>query len=208
VAGIVTTHARRGGAGCDHRDVVVTLDGEAFAFDTGEGPLDALPWDADAKRQFVLLALRRLRALGLSLDAAVGRICCGEEATNVKQYLLLAKDVTKTNIGTSYVNVPVGANGERTLVEFTGCAEFRLVANVNMVGVGLLGIRVIRDGDSAVLYENAAIAGTNSAGEKELDTGWLAVPQGVNSLEVLRVQMKSQTGADDPVARRVVLLVR
>jgi hypothetical protein len=134
----------------------------------------------------------------------------------VKQYTLLAKDVTKTNIGTAYVNIPVGANGERSLVDFTGCTEYRIVLHVNMVGSGLLGFRLVRDSDSAVLYERATIPGTNSAGEKELDTandaeavnGWLPLPAAASGLAVVRIQAKSQTGADDPQFRRCLLLVR
>lgn len=209
MAGTVTAHARKHGPACDHRSVTVNLDGEAITLDAEERRLDEMAWDDDAKRQFILLGLKRLRVLGLALDDSVGRCCNGEEATNVKQYTLLAKDVTRTNIGTAYVNVPPGANGERSLVEFTGCTEFRLVLNANFPAgsVGPFGARVVRDSDNAVLYQNDAISATPS-GERELDTGWLPIPQGVNSLEVVRFQARSATAADDPVFRRCVILVR
>jgi hypothetical protein len=205
MAGICTNSIRRGGPTCDHRTITVLLDGESITLDTGEGDLDGMAWDDAAKKLFLRLGLKRLRALGLALDNAIGRVTNGEEATNVKQYMLLSKDVTKTNIGTAYVNVPPGLNGERSLVEFTGCTEFRLVANVNIVGTGNLQIRIVRDSDDAVLYESPNIS---TAGEKELDTGWLALPAAASGLGVVRVQAKSSVGADDPLFRRVIMLVR
>lgn len=205
MAGIVVTSVRKSGAGCDHRLVTVSLDSESFEVHTGEGELDAMPWTDAEKKQFILLGLKRLRVLGLALDDAPGRVCNGEEATNVKQYILLAKDVTKTNIGTAYVNIPIGANGERSLVEFTGCSEFRIVANVNVVGTGNLQMRVVRDSDSAVLFESGNITG---AGEKELDTDWQALPAAASGLALVRLQAKSSVGADDPLFRRAILLVR
>jgi hypothetical protein len=205
MAGICTGHLRKNGVNCDHRLVTVVLDGEEFIFDTGEGDLDRMPYGAEEKRQLALLCLRRLRADGLSLDNSVGRIFLGAEATNVKQYTLLSKDVTKTNIGTAYVNVPPGLNGERSLVEFTGCTEFRLVLHANLVGTGPWQARVVRDSDSAVLYESPSLT---QSGERELDSGWLALPGGINNLEIVRLQAKSITNADDPIFRRCILLVR
>ena len=205
MAGIVVGHLRKSGAGCDHRTVTVNLDGETFVIDTGEGELDDLPWGADEKRRFIVLGLKRLRALGLALDNSIGRVINGEEATNVKQFFLLAKDVTKTNIGTAYVNVPPGLNGERSLVEFTGCTQFRIVLNMNFVGTGPMNARVVKDSDNTVLFESANISG---AGEKELDTNWQSIPAGFSGLEIVRLQAKSNTATDDPVFRRCIMLVR
>jgi hypothetical protein len=205
MAGLCITSVRKGGAGCDHRALSVTMDGVPLAVDISEAELDALPWNAETQRQLVVLGLKRLRVLGLALDNAAGRVTNGEEATNVKQYLLLAKDVTKSNIGTAYVNVPIGLNGERSLVEFTGCTQFRLILNMNAIGTGAWGARVVRDSDNAVLFENAAITG---AGEKELDTDWQTLPAAASGLILVRLQGKSVTAADDPVFRRCVMLVR
>lgn len=205
MAGICTNSIRRSGAGCDHRTVTVLLDGESIEIDTGEGLLDAMPWGAEEKRQFLLLNAKRLRVAGLALDNAIGRVFGGDEGTNVKQYSLVTQNTTKSNIGLSYVNVPVGANGERTLVEFTGCTEFRLVLHANLVGTGPFGFRVVRDSDDAVLYENALIALT---GERELDTGILPLPAAATGLMYVRLQAKSMVAVDDPIVRRCVLLVR
>jgi hypothetical protein len=205
VAGICTNSTRQGGPGCDHRNVEVLLDGETLSVHTGERELDDIPWDDATKKHFILLGLKRLRVLGLELDSAIGRVTNGEEGNNVKQYALLMKDVTKTNIGTSYVNVPVGLNGERTLVDFTGCTQFRLILNMNAVGSGAWGARVVRDSDNAVLFENANITG---AGEKELDTDWQDLPAAANGPTLVRLQAKSTTAADDPVFRRCLMLVK
>lgn len=205
MAGICTNSTRRGGGSCDHRDVVVSLDGESITLDTGEHNLDSMAWGDAEKRQFVLLGLKRLRVLGLALDSAVGRITNGEEATNVKQFALLMKDVTRTNIGTAYVNVMNGANGERSLVEFTGCTQYRLIANANLVGTGPWRIRIVRDSDSAVLYESPDIT---QSGERELDTDWQTLPAEANGLALVRMQAKSNVAADDPVFRRCIMLVR
>lgn len=203
--GICTNSIRKSGPGCDHRIVTINLDGESVAIETGEGELDAIAWDAETKRQLLRLALKYWRQRGLSLDAAIGRVINGEEATNVKQYLLLGKDVTKTNIGTAYVNIPVGANGERSLVEFTGCTEFRLVCNANLVGTGPWNVRIVRDSDNAVLYESPNLT---QSGERELDTDWMPLPAAASGLGVVRAQAKSAVAADDPVFRRLVMLVR
>ncbi len=203
--GIVTASIRRSGAGCDHRTVTVNLDGSSFEIDTGEGVLDGMPWDADAKRQFILLGLRRLRALGLTLDDAVNRVTNGDEGSNVRSYDIITKDITKTNIGTAYVDVPAGANGERVLLDFTGCTQYRLILHANLVGSGPFGFRLVRDSDDAVLHENASIALTD---ERELDTDWQTLPAAASGLQLARLQAKSTTGADDPVVRRCILLVR
>ena len=205
MAGICTSSIRKSGPGCDHRTVTVVLDGEEFVLDTGEGALDAMSWTAEEKIQFILLGLKRLRTLGLALDNAVGLVTNGEEATNVKQYPIITKDITKTNIGTSYTNVCIGANGERSLVDFTGCTQYRLILHANLVGTGPFGFRLVRDSDSAVLHENASIALT---GERELDTGWQTIPAEASGPILVRLQAKSAVGSDDPIVRRCILGVR
>lgn len=154
------------------------------------------------------LLLRKLRQSGVPNPAAmIGRVVRGVEATNMKVYDLIAPGaaITKTNIGTSYVNISPRLNGERTLIDFTGCTQYRLVAFANLVGTGQWGLRVVRDSDSAVLHENANLG---AAGERELDTDWQALPAQAAGLIFVRVQGKSTTGADDPVFGSVRLAVR
>lgn len=154
--------------------------------------------------QFLRLALR---ARQLNLSTILNRVVVGEEATNVKAYNLLGPGltVTKNNIGITYVNVLPGLNGERTLVDCTGCTQYRFIATVNFVGTGPFGLRVVRDSDSAIFHAADAIALT---GERELDTDWQTLPAGFAGLELLRVQAKSIVATDDPVFRRVTLVVR
>ena len=154
--------------------------------------------------QFLRLALR---ARQLNLSTILNRVVVGEEATNVKAYNLLGPGltVTKNNIGITYVNVLNGLNGERTLVDCTGCTQYRFIATVNLVGTGPFGIRVVRDSDSTVFHAADTIAQT---GERELDTDWQTLPAGFAGVELLRVQAKSLVATDDPVFRRVTLVVR
>jgi hypothetical protein len=190
---------------CGHRVLTVALDGENFTLHVHNSTLDAETWDTAAKEAFLKLALRRARSLGLSMADALNRVFVGEEATNVKQYPLLGKDVTKTNIGTSYVNIPPGANGERTLIDLAGCTQFRAVLHANLVATGPFQIRIIRDSDSAVFYESPSLTQT---GERELDTDWQTLPVGFNNFEIVRLQGKSTTGSDDPIFRKCVLYTR
>jgi hypothetical protein len=202
MAGVVT--ASSACAGGNHGTLTVTYRGQSYQF-TG---LVHTPLTSDEIRTFLELGIRELRTSGLTFAQLLNRVCVGGEATNVKQYDFLGpgNTVTKTNIGTTYVNVLPGLNGERIPVDLTGVTEFRVFLTLNMVGVGPLRARIIRDGDSTVLYENTNI--NVAAGERELDTGWLTIPAGFNGVELLRWQMSSATATDDPVFRRCGLLVR
>lgn len=207
MAGIVTTSTRDGGSGCNHLSLVVDLDGESVEIKTGEhDPVWQAMLTTDEKRDMLRLLARWWKVKGGDLAAFVGRVLAGEEATNVKQYGVLTKDVTKTNIGTSYVNVPPGANGERTLIEFTGCTEFRIIVHAVMNGTGTHRMRIVRDSDDAVLYESANIAA--QAGEREFDTGVLALPAAATGLMYVRFQALSSVGSNDPIYRRCILMVK
>jgi hypothetical protein len=193
-------------SGCGHYNVTVTVDGVPVSVHIADTEM-LEPLTADELRTFVLLSMRRLRQKGVTLGQFINRVTHGEEATNVKTYNLIAPGsaITKTNIGAAYTNVLPGANGERSLIDFTGCTEFRVVLNANLVGTGQWGARVVKDSDSAVLFEQANLG---AAGERELDSGWQTIPAGFTGLEIVRLQAKSQTAADDPVFRRCVVLVR
>jgi hypothetical protein len=185
----------------------VSLDGENFTFSTGEGELDAMAWGDAEKRQLILLGLKRLRVAGLALDDSVGRVCNGDEGNNVKEYTFLGPGaaITKTNIGTSYVNICPGANGERILVDLTGCIQFRPFLTANLLATGPFQVRIVRDSDNTVFYESPSISQT---GERELDPGWTDLPAGFSGQEILRVQAKSATATDDPVFRRITMLLK
>lgn len=194
--------------GCGHFQLTVRRDdGSTRVVHIHQDDTVGAFTDAD-EALMVTLCAKRVRALyGVSLSQLVGRVIIGSEATNVKVYDFFGPGaaITKTNIGTNYVNVPVGLNGERILIDLTGCTQFRIIVSVNLVGTGPFGMRVVRDADNAVLFENASIALT---GERELDTDWQSIPITANNLEVVRFQAKSNTAADDPVFRRATLLLR
>lgn len=214
MAGIVTNSVRKSHATDGHRVVAVLLDGEEITHEFFDETFDALDWNEplpseiqrlSAKQIWAFLGLKKLRLSGVPIENFTGRVANGEEATNVKQYQLISKDITKTNIGTSYVNIPVGANGERSLVDFTGCTQYRIIMHANLVGIGPFGFRLVRDSDNAVLYENAAVALT---GERELDTDWQTLPAAAVGMFLVRLQAKSIVATDDPTIRRCVLGVR
>lgn len=208
MAGICTNSVRDGGVGCNHLTLTVDVDGATYTVKSGEHDAD---WNAALTTAEVQAMLRLLarwwKGKGSDLSAFIGRVLCGEEATNVKRYDFVAPGsaVTKTNIGSTYVDVLLGANGCRQLVDFTGCTEFRVIMNANLVGTGPFGARIVRDSDNAVLYENASIALT---GERELDTDWQPLPAAAVGLTIGRLQMKSATAADDPIVRRCQMFVR
>ena len=185
---------------CGHR--TLTIAGVTVSLHEN----DVAPLSQDELVQLYTLAVRHR---GVALASLLNRTVFGDEATNVKQYPFFGPGaaVTKTNIGTTYVNICPGANGERRLPDFTGCTEFRAVMHANLVAAGPFGLRIVRDSDNVVLYENATVALT---GERELDSGWLALPAPfANGGEIaIRAQAKSVTAADDPVFRSLTLGLR
>lgn len=200
--GICTNAVRDSGAGCEHLTLTVNLDGESVVIQTGHNdPLWSDSLSADEKRQLLRLLARWWKGKGHNLANFIGRVLAGEEGTNLRLYPIITKDITRTNVGTSYVNVANGANGERKYASFVGATQFRVRLWANLVGTGPFNFRVIRDGDSEVLYESPNITQT---GERELDTDWLSLPaafQNSSNGTLLRVQVKSAVAGDDPVIR-------
>jgi len=191
---------------CSHFTVSGVDESGPWSLSTHDSELQiALTMEEEATLRLFLL--RKLRQKGITIQQFIGRVVRGEEATNMKVYQLIGNGaaITKTNIGTSYVNISPRANGERTLIDFTGCTEYRIVARANLVGTGPFGLRVVRDSDNAVLYENANIALT---GERELDTDWQPLPVQASGLIFVRIQAKSVTASDDPVFGGVAMAVR
>lgn len=204
--GIVTSQSSCAGGG--HHSVTVTDGADVVTLAVDElSAQEALT--ADEKVQLYRLLVRRLRGTGLTLPQMLNRVLRGDEATNVKIYTFFGPGaaITKTNIGTSYVNIAPGLNGERIVVDFTGCTQFRFLLNANLIGAGQWGARCVRDSDNEVLIEQANLG---AAGERELDSDWQNLPAAFlgQGLMFLRVQGKSQTAADDPVFRRCELGLR
>lgn len=216
MAGICINSIPKSHATDGHRVVTVTLDGETITDEFFDEDFDALTWNdvlpsdwrtLTLKQIFVRLGVKKKRLEGVTFNQLIGRVTNGEEATNVKQYDFIAPGsaVTKNNIGTAYVDVLPGANGQRVLVDCTGCTQFRIVVTANLVATGPFQARVVKDSDSMVLYESPSLTQT---GERELDTDWQTLPAWATGMEVLRLQAKSATASDDPVFRRCVMLLR
>ena len=157
----------------------------------------------------LLLRKLTLRYRNIALGSMLNRLVVADEATNVKIYPFFGPGatITKTNIGTSYVNICLGLNGERLPVDLTGCTQYRFILHANVVGTGQLGVRVVRDSDLTVLHESANVG---AAGEREGDTDWQTLPAVFQNAGIvfLRAQAKSTVGADDPVFRSLKLGLR
>lgn len=186
---------------CSHR--IITVAGRTYHLHESEVQQ---PLSNDELDVFIKLAIRHK---GTSLALLLNRVVWGDEATNMKLYQFFGPGaaITKTNIGTNYVNIPAGLNGERIVADFTGCTEFRLMLHANLIGIGQFGARIIKDSNSDILIDAPNLG---AAGERELDSDWQALPAAFQGqgLLFLRAQAKSQTAADDPVFRSLTLALR
>jgi hypothetical protein len=185
---------------CSH--FVVTIDGVNVHLNTAE--LTAL--NADELQVLWKLAIRHK---GVALAQLLNRVVLGDEGSNVKIYPFFGPGaaITKTNIGTTYVNICPGLNGEPLVADFTGCTEYRVRLYANLVGTGQFGARILRVGTSDVLHDAPNLG---AAGERALDTGWIALPAAFVGQTILELvaQGKSQTAADDPIFRYMALGLR
>lgn len=204
--GICTAIVREGVAGCGHLNVTVSIGGQSVTLHLHESELDEI--DLQGR---VRAGLKRLKDAGVSWDVMAGRCVEGEEATNVKQYTFCGPGaaIAMTNMrgagANNYANICPGLNGEWILVDLTGCTEFRPMLTGNLVAVGPFQFRIVRDSDNAVFYESPSVTQT---GERELDPGWVTIPDGFSGQEKLRIQARSAVATDDPVIRRAQLGVR
>lgn len=206
MAGIVLSYTRHlHGPNCTHGAAVVSLDGEQFTFQDDERDLAAMEFD---KRRFLRDTLYYWHVIkGVPLNAIAGRVCFGEEATNVKVYQFFGPGaaITKTNIGTAYVNICAGSGGEPIVADFTGCTQYRIRLYANLIGTGQWGAQVkMFNGAGDVLH---AAPNLGAAGERTVDSGWQNLPAAFlgQGLVELVAQAKSTTAADDPVFRSLSL---
>src|SRR3990167_4892391 len=130
---------------CSHFVVGGADESGPWSLQVAVGDLQ-VPLTPEENAELRRLLLKKIRQKGITIQQFIGRVVRGEEATNMKVYQLIGNgaSITKTNIGTSYVNISPRANGERTLIDFTGCAEYRIVARANLAGNGPFGLRVVR----------------------------------------------------------------
>lgn len=196
-------------SGCGHRVLTASKDGgPPVTLIAHESELLA-ELSAAEVLDMIRLGIRWRRQSGLTLAQLAHRVIVGDEATNVKIYQFFGPGaaIVKTDIGTAYVNICPGANGERQVADFSGCTEYKLMLHANLVGSGQIGARIVRDGDNEVLHEQANLNGT---GEVERETAWLPLPAAFlgQGQVFLRAQAKSTTAGDDPVFRSLKVGLR
>ena len=100
---------------------------------------------------------------------------------------------TKSNIGTSFVNVypQTNSNGKAILIDTDAFTTARLYVQWNKIGTGTQTCQVING--ATVLVSTNVVSGSN-------DSGFDAIPAGLlNTENAFRIQCKSTTSTDDPI---------
>lgn len=115
------------------------------------------------------------------------------------------KDATKTNIGSTAVNVYVGAAGEGQLVTFARYNQYRLAVWGNKVGTGNITAQLA---EVATPTNVLAVTYTGVAGEFVQDSGWLTLPAWANGETNLKPMALSSVATDDPIFRQFALYLR
>lgn len=115
--------------------------------------------------------------------------------------------VTKTNIGTSFVELSTA--GLRSKVDLTGFSECRIVAGVNKVGTGTQSWRIEYSTDQSNWSAlSAQVDDAGAAAERLLVGAFAAIPEGAKADVFIRATGKSTTSTDDPVVKSVSLHVK
>lgn len=103
--------------------------------------------------------------------------------------------ITKTNIGTSFVNVYTQTNsdGKSVQIDTNGKTEVKLYVLWNKVGSGTQTVQVLEVGTANVLISMNVVSGQNVS-------ALTAIPAGLaNAVKFYVLQAKSTTAADDPI---------
>ena len=103
--------------------------------------------------------------------------------------------ITKTNIGTSFVNVYTQTNsdGKSVQIDTNGKTEVKLYVLWNKVGSGTQTVQVLEVGTANVLISMNVVSGRNVS-------ALTAIPEGLaNAVKFYALQVKSTTAADDPI---------
>ena len=115
------------------------------------------------------------------------------------------KDITRTNIGTTLVNVYNGSGGEAQLVDFDSYHEGRFVIYANKVGSGNLTMRLVDTTNAANFVE---LIYTNAAGEFMLESNWVTLPAWATGQKTVKPMASSSVAQDDPIFRSFILYLR
>ena len=109
---------------------------------------------------------------------------------------------TKSNIGTSFVNVypQTNSNGKAILIDTDTFTTVRLQVQWNKVGSGTQTCQIING--ATVLVSTDVISGSN-------DSGFDAIPAGLlNAENSFIIQCKSTTGTDDPIFENAAIWMK
>ena len=176
--------------------------------------------DAFTSAQLLEAIIKRIRESGGPTDLTVGAVADGEflkrsgatviggsaGATVREQVEAVWTDqVTKTNIGTAYVDIyNAVAIGRPQFVDFAGMATFDAELIWDKVGTGTQAFRVVDADDVAnVLFELANVVdGQNDAG------GPTVLPAWATGKKRLKPQAKSTVAADDPIFFQCVVRLK
>jgi len=115
------------------------------------------------------------------------------------------KDITKTNIGTSAVNVYVGSGGEGQMADFSPFDQYRFVVFGNKVGTGNLTLRLTDVSNASNTIEQQY---TDAAGEFSQDSGWANLPAWATAETLVKPVAFSSVATDDPIFRSFLLYLR
>lgn len=112
----------------------------------------------------------------------------------------------KNNIGTTFVDVYLALNGMRQKVDFTGYTQYQVICHWTNVGGSIHSLQII----DAVTPANvlASLADTGTAGEKEAEAGYSALPGWATGAHYLKIQMKAAVANDDPFFRQCAVSLK
>lgn len=109
---------------------------------------------------------------------------------------------TKSNIGTSFVNVyaQTNSNGKAVFIDTDTFTSVRLHIQWNKVGAGTQTCQVLNG--ATVLVSTDVVSGSN-------DSGFDAIPAGLlNAENQFSLQCKSTTGTDDPIFENAAIWMK
>lgn len=141
--------------------------------------------------------------------SAVGHTHAGGSGVQWRQFTYLADSagVTKTNIGSAFVEV--GTASLRLRVDLTGFADVRLCLGVNKVGTGTQEWKAQYSADQSAWSDlTPLVSDAGAAGEKALAGAFGAIPAAALADVWLRVVGRSTVAADDPIVRSAHVQVR
>lgn len=121
--------------------------------------------------------------------------------------LLDAAGVTKSNIGTAFVELAGAAL--RIKVDLTGFTDCRISAGVNKVGTGTQSWKLQYSLDGTIFSDLTPQADDALAAGERLNVSlWGAIPALAKADVFIRCVGKSTTAGDDPIVKSVSLQVK